>query len=145
MLKQLLGVFAFIVGVLAGFIFSVTSSPIYNECIDNRAEENAPQHYENGAPIARVFPASSIAVVVRCVGRFTKENGDAITAVATVLLTIVTGLLGWVAYQQFTTNECSCARTCWYELHLSIILGPTSFPESVSRSKTSASLQHIKW
>ena len=79
----------------------------YNYCVGHNGQHATGQHDQNGSPI--IEPAidnpSSINLIVYCGGIYASDNGTGITALATVLLTIVTGLVGKLAWEQGETTR----------------------------------------
>jgi hypothetical protein len=77
------------------------SAPSYQKCQANyQAERESEKQEENAASL---FVVRGLAY--RCTNRLIESHKDAIIAVATVLLTIVTGFLVWVGYRQVTTTR----------------------------------------
>jgi hypothetical protein len=77
------------------------SAPSYQKCQANyQAERESEKQEENAASLFVVR-----VLAYRCTNRLIEGHKDAIIAVATVLLTIVTGFLVWVGYRQVTTTR----------------------------------------
>lgn len=88
---------AFVVLALTIFAFAVTGamlSPSYSNCARDQEREQS-HSQQSGTFRAR------IGIIVNCEAVFANDNGAAITGIATVLLTVVTGMLGFIAYMQF--------------------------------------------
>lgn len=77
------------------------SAPSYQKCQTNYQAERYREKQEENA--ATFFVVRGLAY--RCTNRLIENHRDAILAVATVLLTIVTGFLVWVGYRQITTTR----------------------------------------
>lgn len=82
-----------------------TWSPSYRECEANyRREIQSNPQGNTDQPVAFSF-FDRAGTLFDCEAVFAKENGEAITGIATVLLTLVTGLLVWMAYDQGRTTR----------------------------------------
>lgn len=91
-----------------GVVFgSLALSANYNYCVSHDGQHYTGQHNQNGAPIVEgpIEHPNSISLFVFCGGIYANENGAGITAFATVLLTIVTGLLSYLAWDQSKTSR----------------------------------------
>jgi len=99
-------VWAFCVASLAIFVVvvfgSLALSPTYNYCVSNNGQHYTGEHNQEGSPVIEgpIDSPTPIRLFIFCGGLYANENGSGITALATVLLTIVTGLLGWLAWDQ---------------------------------------------
>jgi hypothetical protein len=91
--------------VLAASMWGATYSRSYRECERNYSEEIRAN--KNGDLNQRLSFSISDRVgnLLDCEAVFAKENGEAITGIATVFLTLVTGLLVWMAYDQGRTTR----------------------------------------
>ena len=69
------------------------------------------------------------------VGAWIRDNHDPIEAVATVLLTVVTGILVWVAHRQFTTTRAQLRAYVMVETVARTVLGPGTIPQGSVRIK----------
>ena len=88
-------VFALCLGTVATCIYAVTFSPSYNKCEGEYAQQ--------GGKNEQAQFSERIGALAACEATFANENGGAITGIATVLLTVVTALLVWMAYDQGRT------------------------------------------
>lgn len=92
---------AIIVATVASAFWIRESAPSYQKCQSQyESDRQAKKQKENSASfvVYRVL-------AYRCTNRLIESHKDAIVAVATVLLTIVTGFLVWVGYRQITTTR----------------------------------------
>lgn len=92
----------------------------YNYCVRNNGSHYSGQYNDSDKPI--IVPAleenlGNFRLLVHCGGIFTEQHSGAITASATILLLVVTALLGWIAYMQFTTTRAQLRA------YLSVVIG----------------------
>jgi hypothetical protein len=82
-----------IIGGIAAYLVFVMLSPTFQECMKaNQSAEYKKSIYDN-------LPAF-LGTTYWCGGIFVKENGEAITALATVIMAIFTGTLWWASAEQ---------------------------------------------
>jgi hypothetical protein len=102
--RQTLLVIALALLVVAPLYAAVTSAN-YDNCAAHQGQYPTKDNNYN-KPSSPLVPApNGVRIFWRCIGGYANENGNAITAASTFLLLIVTGLLGWVAYRQYTTTR----------------------------------------
>jgi hypothetical protein len=95
---------AFVVAVLALVFLVVGTSEAFKNCIKERKTRDAyTTLYETPSWIFRAIRRVDINRV--CAEHFADTNNGAITAVFTVLLTMVTGGLVWIGHQQIATSR----------------------------------------
>jgi hypothetical protein len=95
---------AFVVAVLALVFLVVGTSEAFKNCIKERKTRDAyTTLYETPSWIFRAIRRVDINRV--CAEDFADTNNGAITAVFTVLLTMVTGGLVWIGHQQIATSR----------------------------------------
>jgi hypothetical protein len=98
----------FLVGLLllVGIPFLVLSfSSDYQYCANHQGEHQAAETNNNKAPVVDIPLSHPTGLTIYCVGAFANDNAPAITAIATLLLTLVTAGLVWVAYLQLAANR----------------------------------------
>ena len=101
----------FIAAVLfLGPIAGIWQSKKFEYCYSHEGQYPTSQN-EPDKPTAVLVPVTGAALVWRCVGGFANDNGVAITALATVLLTIVTGGLVISAFVNTRPFARNCAPT----------------------------------
>ncbi len=104
--------------LVLGPLFGTWASSNFRYCINHQGQQPTTQHDEKKPPTALVVPIPApIWILSNCMGGFANENGNAITALATVLLTIVTGGFVWLGYLQFVTTRSQLRA------YLSVIIG----------------------
>jgi hypothetical protein len=89
--------------LLAAPVVGVWSSDNFGYCIDHNGQYPTAQNDKNKSPAVSV--PSGLKLYWNCAGGFANDNGIAITSLATVLLTIVTGGLVWLGFLQFSTTR----------------------------------------
>ncbi|HEY5048919.1 MAG TPA: hypothetical protein VII49_12970 [Rhizomicrobium sp.] len=99
-LWALLGLF---VAVLLVFVGIATFSPSYQTCKAHGAEYAAAEYQGNAGKLTHKPITDN--TFIDCESFFADENGAGVTALGTVLLFVVTGLLTWVAYDQGQTSR----------------------------------------
>jgi hypothetical protein len=79
----------------------------YNYCVGHNGQHYTGQYDQKGAPIVEpsIDNPSPVSLFVYCGGIYSNENGGGITALSTVLLTVVTVLLGYLAVEQGSTTR----------------------------------------
>jgi len=79
----------------------------YNYCVSHGGQHATGQYDQKGMPIVEppIDNPSPINLFVYCGGIFANENGSGVTALATALLFVTTGLLWWLARNQFVANR----------------------------------------
>jgi hypothetical protein len=85
------------------FFLYASSSPWFKHCIYTASAEESKAHGES--PKENPSGLSVIRAYRDCIGQFVRKDNGAITAIATVLLTFVTGLLSLLALQQYRTSQ----------------------------------------
>jgi hypothetical protein len=94
--------------LLVGLPFAILSfSSDYQYCISHQGEHQTIQSHDNGAPVINI-PLShptGFSLTVYCIGVFASDDAPGITAIATLLLTLVTAGLVWVTYLQLAANR----------------------------------------
>jgi hypothetical protein len=94
----------FVVAVLALVFLFVGTSDAFKECIKERKTSDAYKTlYESPSLILRAI--KRVDLNRACAGYFADKDNGAITAVFTVVLTIVTGGLVWIGHQQIATSR----------------------------------------
>jgi len=95
---------SFVVAVLALVFWFVGTSEAFKHCINERKTGDAYKAlYESPSVIIRAIKRLDLNRV--CAGDFSDKNNGAITALSTVLLTLVTGGLVWIGHQQIATSR----------------------------------------
>lgn len=97
-MKSLFILAGLIIGTPLAFAWIESGSPTFQVCVDALVQTSNPA----GSPGPNYF---FHAMLADCMAEFIDANRDSITALATVLLTIVTGGLVWIAYQQHVTTR----------------------------------------
>jgi hypothetical protein len=96
-----------IVGIFfAVAIFAVagaTQLPSYQQCESYYGQNTS--HGEAAQRNQSPFSGTQFRVFMRCEGVAIDANSGTLTAVATVFLTIITGVLAWLAYKQNVTTQ----------------------------------------
>ena len=97
-------VIAVSIGIPLGFL---AVSANYNYCAGHQGQHPTTEHHSDGSPVIGppISDPSAARLLVYCSGVWASDNGAGITAVGTLLLFLVTGILGWIAYRQFTTTR----------------------------------------
>src|ERR1700739_2633895 len=94
----------FVVAILALVFLFVGASEAFKNCIKERKARDAYKTlYESPSLILRAIKRVDLNRV--CAGDFADKDNGPITAVFTVLLTIVTGGLVWIGHQQIATSR----------------------------------------
>lgn len=93
--------------IVAGTFYLFASSANYNYCVGHNGQYEIEAQDPKGPPVVHepISAPSFTRLVVFCGGVFAHDNGDGITAFGTVLLFLVTAILGGIAYRQFTTTR----------------------------------------
>jgi hypothetical protein len=106
-------------------LFGVIVLPIWSSA-DFRYCVHHAGHYPSPNSSAAVGATSEKPTWIfgSCLNSFANENGSGITALATVLLTIATGLLAYLAFLQFRTSRAQLRAYVFVEF-ASIVDGPT--------------------
>lgn len=99
--RAIWGSFVAFLTLLAICAYAATYSPSYEACKAPHA--NTPSHEKE--QYADNFVPSSGGNIIECEAFFANVNGSAITAIATVLLTLVTGGLVWLGWIQLVTTR----------------------------------------
>lgn len=94
-----------VIVLVLGPVFCLWFSPPFRYCIDHQGQQPTPQHNENGAPVILIPAPSTTQVWTSCIAVFSNDNGAAITALATVLLTVITGGLVWIGINQAQSTQ----------------------------------------
>jgi hypothetical protein len=100
MLKQTLAILMALFVGFASFVWVASFSSSFQSCISQEASQNAAEKGK-GQNYAIVVVASHL----RCAARFTDGHNGVIAAIATVLLTFVTGGLVLTGYRQIQTSR----------------------------------------
>jgi hypothetical protein len=90
--------------VLGPFV-GMFSSKNFQYCSTHQGDYPTAQNDEHKTPAVFVPEASNVRIFWQCAGGFANDNGTAITALATVLLTIVTSGLVLIGYRQIKTTR----------------------------------------
>jgi hypothetical protein len=110
--------------LVIALLVGIGSSQRFANCIDNQGQDPASQNPEHKAAAIPVSHPSRIDIYAVCTMRFANNNGNAITALATVLLALVTGLLVWIVWLQFSTSRAQLRAYVFIET-AGIFDGPT--------------------
>lgn len=82
----------------------MTSSADFQYC-ESHGGFYPQQHVVDQQPSPASFSTIQWSTAASCAATFTNENGGALTAWATIWLTIVTSLLVWISRQQYVTSR----------------------------------------
>jgi hypothetical protein len=85
--------------------YAALTSANYANCAQHQGHYPTKDNNYNKSSTVLVPAQGDVRIFWRCVGGYANENGNAITAASTFLLLIVTGLLGLIAYRQYTTTR----------------------------------------
>lgn len=100
MLRQTLAILMALFVGFASFVWVASLSSSFQSCISQEASNNAAQ---------KAVGENNVIVIIsahfRCAARFAESHNGVITAIATVLLTFVTGGLVFTGYQQIQTSR----------------------------------------
>ncbi|HWA91366.1 MAG TPA: hypothetical protein VG889_15125 [Rhizomicrobium sp.] len=91
--------------LVLGPIYGSVSSRNFQSCEQHQGQYPTTQNNENELSPVLVPGPNSVRVFWSCSGGYANENGGAITALATVFLMILTGLLAYLARVQFVTSR----------------------------------------
>jgi hypothetical protein len=82
-------------------------SPNYNYCVAHNGEHATGQTDQDGTPIIEpaIDQPTAVNLLLFCGGLYASENADTMTALSTVLLTILTFGLAYLAYDQGRTTR----------------------------------------
>jgi hypothetical protein len=128
----------FVVVVLAIVFWFIGTSEAFKNCLKERKTSDAYKAiYASPSVIARTIKRVDLNRV--CAGDFADKDNGAITAVFTVLLTIVTGGLVWIGHRQIETSR---AQLRAYVLTsrtvvTNLVHGTTEMPEAQVTIKNS--------
>jgi hypothetical protein len=100
MLRQKLAILMALFVGFASFVWVASYSSSFQSCISQEGGQNAAKKGESQSHT--IFVVSSH---LRCAARFAESHNGVITAIATVLLTFVTGGLVFTGYQQIQTSR----------------------------------------
>ena len=89
--------------VVLGVVVGVSSSDRFGYCVEHKGNYPTTQNDKNKTPAVNIAPG--LGLYWNCAGSFANDNGVAITALATVLLTLATIALGYIAYEQYITTR----------------------------------------
>ena len=90
---------------LAACMYGATLSASYDKCQAEHASDPAYYKKGNANDVTYIPAINRIGILIDCEAVFANENGAAITGLATVLLTVVTFLLVWIARNQYITTR----------------------------------------
>lgn len=107
MLRKILAIFLLVLVLVGAIGACLLSSVNYQYCVNHEGQYGSAHHDEKSTPAVNPVLNHSTKVVVflYCGGAFADANAGAITAVATVLLTVVTAILAWLAFRQGRTSR----------------------------------------
>lgn len=91
--------------VVLGPIYAAVTSADFANCQQNQGQYPTAENKYNKVAILLVPAPSAARVLWRCVGGYSNSASGAITALSALLLLFVTGILGWIAYRQYTTTR----------------------------------------
>jgi hypothetical protein len=94
--------------VVAVAAFCATFTPSYQQCDTSYQEHDGDNKKANlnlRVPASSPMPKNGIARFLRCEGTAIDANSATLTAIATVFLTLITGVLAWLAYRENATTR----------------------------------------
>jgi hypothetical protein len=95
----------FLVVLVTALTYGSISSRNFQNCLQHQGQYPTAENKQNQTSPVRVPTPYGIRIFWSCSGGYANENGAAITALATVFLTILTGLLALLARIQFVTSR----------------------------------------
>ncbi|MGH9781170.1 MAG: hypothetical protein ACRD33_05065 [Candidatus Acidiferrales bacterium] len=104
-------------------VFGATLTPSYQQCegsYQTRSSGTKNNNLSLGVPTSGPTTKGGFARFMRCQGVAIDANNATLTAIATVFLTVITGVMAWLAYRQNVT-----ARA---ELRAYVSVEPSSTP-----------------
>ena len=113
-----------VLALVLGPILAVLASEKFQYCYAHQGNYPSAQGEADKSSAVLVSEPSAGALVYRCLGGFANDNGVAITALATILLTVVTGGLVFVGFRQHTTIRAQLRAYVFVE-NCAIVDGPT--------------------
>jgi hypothetical protein len=130
MLKPSWPLFLVVLICFGGPIVAVLSSADFQYCISHQGQYPTAQGMENKIPV--VLISGGFGLFSSCVASFADANGIAITAVATVLLALITGGLVWTAYLQIRTSRVQL-RAYVFPMNAVLVEGTVLVPPRADR------------
>jgi hypothetical protein len=112
--------------VIVGILSAINLSHDFRYCIHHGGQYPTAQDDEHKSSSIFVGNPSAIEIHLVCAGAFTAANGNAITAIATVLLSGVTGGLVWLGIEQSNTARAQLRAYVFVE-SAAIADGPTPY------------------
>ncbi|HEY5239252.1 MAG TPA: hypothetical protein VIJ62_12785 [Rhizomicrobium sp.] len=103
--KQLWIAVTFFCVVLITSTIAATFSTSYQDCKTRESYATGTDKKHNSNNVVPTAQVNSLGILIDCEGTFADTNGSAITALATILLTVVTGGLIWLGWLQLITTR----------------------------------------